>query len=180
LIEDMATRDKELRAMKRSTRKRSAGKDAVALLAEDHKTVDKIFKDFEKFGKNDGGDARKAELVRCACAALTVHAQIEEDLFYPALHEAIDAEDLLDEAEIEHATIKSLVQQLEEMEPADELYDATVTVLAEYVRHHVKEEEGEIFPKAKKADLDLGALGEQLLARKRALEGESASAAAAE
>jgi hemerythrin superfamily protein len=166
--------------MKRSTKKRSAGRNAVALLAEDHKTVDKIFKEFETLRKKGGGDARKAELVRSACAALTVHAQIEEDLFYPAMHDALDAEDELDEAEVEHATIKSLVQQLEEMAPGDELYDATVTVLAEYVRHHVKEEEGEIFPKAKKADVDLDALGAQLLERKRALEGESASAEAAE
>jgi hemerythrin superfamily protein len=166
--------------MKRSTKKRSAGKDAVALLTEDHKTVDKIFKEFEKLRKNDGNDARKAELVRSACAALAVHAQIEEDLFYPAMYEAIDAEDELGEAEVEHATIKSLVSQLEDMEPGDELYDATFMVLAEYVRHHVKEEEGEIFPKAKKSDLDLGTLGEQLLDRKRTLEAESASAEAAE
>jgi hemerythrin superfamily protein len=166
--------------MKRSTKKRSAGKDAVALLTEDHKTVDKIFKEFEKLRKNDGNDARKAELVRSACAALAVHAQIEEDLFYPAMYEAVDAEDELGEAEVEHATIKSLVSQLEDMEPGDELYDATFMVLAEYVRHHVKEEEGEIFPKAKKSDLDLGTLGEQLLDRKRTLEAESASAEAAE
>jgi hemerythrin superfamily protein len=162
-----------------SAKKRSAGKDAVALLAEDHKTVDKIFKEFERLTKNGGSEAKKAELVRNACAALTVHAQIEEDLFYPAMYDAIDAEDELDEAEVEHATIKSLVSQLEEMEPGDELYDATFTVLAEYVRHHVKEEEGEIFPKAKKADLDLHALGEQLLERKRALESSSAAEAAA-
>jgi hemerythrin superfamily protein len=167
--------------MKRGThKKRSAGKDAVALLTEDHKTVDKIFKEFETLKKKDGSDAKKAELVRGACTALTVHAQIEEDLFYPAMYEAIDAEDELDEAEVEHATIKSLVSQLEDMEPGDELYDATVTVLAEYVRHHVKEEEGEIFPKAKKSDLDLDALGEQLLERKRTLEDASASAQAAE
>ena len=166
--------------MKRGTKKRSAGKDAVALLTEDHKTVDSIFKEFEKHKRNGSGVARKAELVRSACAALTVHARIEEDLFYPAVREAIDAEDELDEAEVEHATIKSLVQRLEEMETGDELYDATVTVLAEYVRHHVKEEEDEIFPKARKSDLDLDALGHQLLERKHALEGESASAEAAE
>jgi hemerythrin superfamily protein len=166
--------------MKRSAKKRSAGKDAVALLAEDHKAVDKIFNEFEKIKTKDGNDAKKADLVRSACAALAVHAQIEEDLFYPALYEVIDAEDELDEAAVEHATIKSLVSQLEEMEPGAELYDATVTVLAEYVRHHVKEEEGGIFPKAKKSDLDLDALGEQLLERKRTIEDASASAEAAE
>jgi hemerythrin superfamily protein len=166
--------------MKRSAQKRSAGNNAVALLAEDHKMVEKIFKQFEKLKKSDGDAAEKGELVRSACAALTVHAQVEEDLFYPAMYEAIDAEDELDEAEVEHATIKSLVSQLEEMEPGDELYDATFIVLAEYVRHHVKEEEGEIFPKAKKADLDLLALGEKLLERKRALEGETTAAEAAE
>ena len=166
--------------MKQSAQKRSAGSNAVAMLTEDHKTVEKIFKQFEKLKKNDGDDSEKAELVRSACAALTVHAQIEEDLFYPAMYEAIDAEDELDEAEVEHATIKSLVSQLEEMKPADELYDATFTVLAEYVRHHVEEEEGEIFPKAKKADLDLQALGEKLLERKRALEGGITAAQAAQ
>ncbi|MGH6930766.1 MAG: hemerythrin domain-containing protein, partial [Dongiaceae bacterium] len=93
--------------MKRSAKKRSAGKDAVALLAEDHKVVDKIFEEFETLKKKDGNHAKKAELVRSACAALAVHAQIEEDVFYPALNEAIDAEDELDEAEVEHATIKS-------------------------------------------------------------------------
>jgi hemerythrin superfamily protein len=166
--------------MTRSAQKGSAGNNAVALLTEDHKTVEKLFKQFEKLKKSERDDSEKAKLVHSACAALTVHAQIEEDLFYPAMYEAIDAEDELDEAEVEHATIKSLVSQLEEMEPGDELYDATFTVLAEYVRHHVKEEEGEIFPKAKKADLDLLALGEKLLERKRALEGETKAAEAAE
>ncbi len=109
-----------------------------------------------------------------------MHATIEEDVFYPALNDAANAEDLLDEAEVEHATIKDLVSRLEEMTPTDELYDATVLVLGEYVRHHVKEEEGEIFPKAKKAKMDLAALGERLMERKRSLDGETAAAAAAE
>ncbi|MGE0116965.1 MAG: hemerythrin domain-containing protein [Dongiaceae bacterium] len=165
--------------MKQSTKKRAGSKDALTLLAEDHKAVDKIFKQFEKL-KKDGGDAEKAALVRSVCAALTVHATIEEDIFYPALYDAADAEDLLDEAEVEHATIKDLVSRLEEMMPTDELYDATVLVLGEYVRHHVKEEEGEIFPKAKKAKMDLAALGERLMERKRSLDGETAAAAAAE
>jgi hemerythrin superfamily protein len=165
--------------MKQSTKKRAGSKDALTLLAEDHKAVDKIFKQFEKLTK-DGGDAEKAALVRSVCTALTVHATIEEDVFYPALYDAANAEDLLDEAEVEHATIKDLVSRLEEMTPTDELYDATVLVLGEYVRHHVKEEEGEIFPKAKKAKMDLAALGERLMERKRSLDGETAAAAAAE
>lgn len=166
--------------MKQSAKKRSGSKDALTLLMEDHKAVDKIFKQFEKLKKGGGGDAEKAELVRSVCASLTVHATIEEDLFYPTMYDAADAEDLLHEAEVEHATIKDLVSQLEEMEPTDELFDATVLVLAEYVRHHVKEEEGEIFPKAKKAKVDLDALGERLMERKRSLEGETIASAAAQ
>ena len=135
--------------------------DAIAILKEDHQTVDKLFKGFEKLTKAQS-DEGKAEIVQQICTELTIHAHIEETIFYPAVREAIDDEDLLDEAEVEHAGIKDLIAQLESMQPGEDLYDARVTVLGEYVRHHVEEEETEMFPKAKKAKIDLAGLGEEL------------------
>ncbi|MHB8471442.1 MAG: hemerythrin domain-containing protein [Gammaproteobacteria bacterium] len=149
----------------------SKAPDAITLLTEDHKKVLKLFKDFEKLGKQDDSEG-KEELVRQICTELTVHAQIEEEIFYPAVRDAISDDDLLDEAEVEHASAKDLIAQLESMQPGDELYDAKVTVLGEYINHHVKEEQGEMFPKVKKADLDLAALGEAMQQRKEELLGE--------
>jgi hemerythrin superfamily protein len=142
--------------------------DAIALLKDDHKKVKKLFKDFDK-AKDKASDLEKATLVGQICMELTVHAQIEEEIFYPAVRKAIDDEDLLDEATVEHATAKDLIRQLESMSVSDPLYDAKVTVLGEYIDHHVEEEQGEMFPKAKKAKLDMEALGKKLAARKKAL-----------
>jgi hemerythrin superfamily protein len=103
---------------------------------------------------------------------LTVHATVEEEIFYPAAREALEEQDLLDEAEVEHATAKDLIAQIQTMDPSDELYDAKVTVLGEYVNHHVQEEEKQMFPKCKKAKMPLDELGEQLQARKQALMAE--------
>jgi hemerythrin-like domain-containing protein len=97
---------------------------------------------------------------------------VEEELFYPAVRDAIDADDLLDEAEVEHASAKQLITELAAMQPGDDLYDAKFTVLGEYVKHHVDEEEHEIFPKAKKAKIDLEALGDDLRTRKQELRDE--------
>ena len=145
--------------------------DAIALLMADHDEVEALFKKFQK-AKDD--DAMKADIVEQICQALTVHAEIEEEIFYPAAREALaeKGEDMLDEAEVEHASIKSLVEQLKDAEPGEEMYDAKVTVLCEYVTHHVKEEEGEMFPKVKKAKLDLDELGAELMERKTELMGE--------
>lgn len=142
--------------------------DAIALLKDDHKKVKKLFKDFEKL-KENGGDEEIAALVSQICMELTVHAQIEEEVFYPAFRKTKDAEDLVDEAVVEHATAKDLIRQLQSMAPSDELYDAKVTVLGEYIDHHVEEEEKEMFKKAKKAKLDMAALGKKLASRKKAL-----------
>jgi hemerythrin-like domain-containing protein len=122
----------------------------------------------------DRSDAEACrELVCAACEDLKLHTTLEEDVFYPALREAIDDEDLLNEAAVEHETAKMLIEQLENMEPDDPNYFATFTVLGEYVRHHVKEEEGEMFPQAKKAKgLDLEALGARMQARREELAGE--------
>ena len=150
---------------------KTAAQDAFALLKADHKTVKTLFRSFEDL-KEDGDDEEKAALVQQICDELTVHAQVEEEVFYPAVRAAIEDSDILDEAEVEHATAKELIAQLNEMEPADELYDAKVTVLSEYIDHHVKEEEGEMFPKAHKSNLDAEALGRELMQRKQELKAE--------
>ena len=114
---------------------------------------------------------RKVALARQICMALTVHARIEEEIFYPAAREAMrSGEDLLDEAEVEHGSIKELVAAIENASPDDdELFDARVKVLGEYVKHHVKEEENELFPKIRKSDMDLEEIGAQLATRKKEL-----------
>ena len=145
-------------------------RDAIALLSEDHRKVQKLFKEFEGLGDEDA--ERKAHIVAQACAELSVHSTIEEEVFYPALREALEEGDLLDEAEVEHATARELISQLQGMKPGDDLYEAKFTVLGEYVNHHIKEEQQEIFPRAKKTEMDLKALGEELLARKQQCERE--------
>ena len=149
----------------------TANQDAFALLTADHKRVKSLFKEFESL-KEKGDDDQKATLVETICNELTVHAQIEEEIFYPALREAIDDEDLMDEADVEHASAKQLIAQLEQLEVSGDHYDATVVVLGEYIDHHVKEEEGEMFSKARKADIDSAALGEELAVRKAELKEE--------
>ena len=144
----------------------SEAKNAIALLKSDHKAVEKLFKQFEKL-KDD--EDEKSELVSQICQELTVHTQIEEEIFYPMVRAAIEESDLLDEAQVEHASAKDLIEQLQSMKPGDDLYDAKVTVLGEYVMHHVKEEEEEMFPKVQKTDLDLKDLGERLAQRKEDL-----------
>ena len=145
---------------------RAKTQDAIKLLKADHDEVEALFAQYEKQKKKDGG--QKSDLIEKICTALTVHAQIEEEIFYPAARDALDesGDELLDEAEVEHSSLKSLIEQLESMVPGDELGDAKVKVLSEYVKHHVKEEEGEIFPKVKKTDLDRDALGMEVAERK--------------
>jgi hemerythrin superfamily protein len=152
--------------------------DAIALLSADHKEVDALFKEYEKLCKADADDGEKGLLAAQICAMLTVHATIEEELFYPAARAALedDGQDLLDEAVVEHASAKDLIAQIEDANPGDELFDAKVQVLGEYIRHHVKEEETELFPKVKKAKADLVALGAALAARKEELVSEQEAA----
>lgn len=149
------------------SRSRSSTPNAITMLTEDHAKVKKMFKQFEKM-REDADEAEKAELVRRICGELTLHTELEEEYFYPAARGAIEEQDLLDEAEVEHASAKELIAQLEAMQPGEELYDAKVTVLGEYVEHHIKEEEKELFPKVKKADIDLEEIAEQMSARKAA------------
>jgi len=154
------------RATKTKARSSRSAPNAINLLIEDHAKVRKMFKQFEKM-KEKMDDAEKSELVQQICMELTLHTQVEEEIFYPAAREAIEEEDLMDEAEVEHASAKELISQLQGMQPSDELYDAKVTVLGEYVEHHVKEEEKEMFPKVRKARVDLEHLAEQIEERKQ-------------
>lgn len=147
--------------------------DVIKILTEDHRRVADLFDEFEKLKKKaDTDDEAKQYIVETCCAELTIHAQLEEEIFYPAAREAIDDLDMLDEAEVEHATAKQLISELSAMQPGDDLYDAKFTVLGEYVKHHVEEEEGELFKKVKKADLDLEEIGEEILQRRMELREE--------
>ena len=148
--------------------KRKTSTSAIQLLIEDHDYVKKAFRAFEKMDEED-----QPALVKQVCEALKVHARIEEEIFYPAVRKAIDDEDLMNEAEIEHDSAKTLIRQLERMKPSDPKYAATFTVLGEYVNHHAKEEEEEMFPKARRARLDLKGLGAKLMGRKIRLSSSS-------
>ncbi len=139
--------------------------DAIKLLKDDHKDVKGMFKEYEKL--EDDGD--KQALADKICLALTVHTRIEEEIYYPAVRGAIDDDDLLDEAEVEHASAKALITEIKAMKAGDRLFDAKVTVLGEYVAHHVEEEETEMFPESRSSDLDLKTLGAQLAKRKAEL-----------
>jgi hypothetical protein len=153
----------------RSARRASAPVDAFALLKADHKKVKGLFNQFKKAKKQGADEEAKAALVAQICMELRVHTQIEEEIFYPAVRAQIEDQDLMDEALVEHAGAKDLIAQLEGMSPGDDLYDAKVTVLGEEVDHHVKEEEGPMFRKAKRARVDTVQLGEELKARKTEL-----------
>jgi hemerythrin superfamily protein len=167
------TARKTTTAAKSSSRKREAATDAVALLKQDHQEVQALFEQYDKLAESDDApEEEKQQLAEQICAMLTVHAQIEEEIFYPAAREALDEADLVDEATVEHASAKDLIAQIQDGSPGDELYDAKVKVLGEYIRHHVKEEEGEMFPKLKKSDVDLAGLGEELSERKQELMAE--------
>jgi hemerythrin superfamily protein len=142
--------------------------DAVALLKADHRTVEDLFGQFEKARDSQ----RKLKLATQICTALKIHTVIEEEIFYPAFLDATEEEDIHHEAIVEHSGAKKLIAEIEGMDPDDEYYDAKVTVLSEMIKHHVKEEEqpGGMFSEAKKSELDLDALGEQLASRKMELE----------
>jgi hemerythrin superfamily protein len=159
-----------------ATRSRTQKSDAISLLKSDHREVEGWFAQFEK----TNSDSKKQELAQKICAALTAHATIEEEIFYPAFLEATGDEDIHHEAEIEHDGAKKLIAEIEGSGPDDDYFDARVTVLSEMIKHHVKEEEqrGGMFTKARSADMDLEALGEQLQQRKAELMGEEPSAGA--
>jgi hypothetical protein len=150
----------------------TAGPDAIKLLTTDHREVKALFQQYQALVDHEAEDDEKQALAEQICLMLKVHAQIEEEIFYPAALESIKEPDLVDEATVEHASAKDLIAQLESADPSDELFDAKVKVLGEYIDHHVKEEEGEMFPQARRAKLDLKALGAQLEERKGELMAE--------
>ena len=138
---------------------------AIDLLEQDHREVEAYFYKFEDL-KDEGA---KGDLARQICMALTVHMQIEEEIFYPQARKAIEDDDLLDEAVVEHAGAKNLIAEIEEMEPGEDLFDAKVKVLGEMIRHHVEEEEQELFPEIEDSGMDLEAVGAALAKRKSEL-----------
>lgn len=151
----------------------SARTELLKMLKEDHKKVKKAFQDFERLDKQQQGDECQA-LVMQTCADLSVHATLEEEIFYPAIREAMRDDSLIDEAEVEHASAKTLIADLQQLPPEDRAYAATFKVLGEYVQHHIKEEEGEIFPQLSRAKLDWDDLQQQMTARRQSLEEELA------
>jgi hemerythrin superfamily protein len=139
--------------------------DPIEMLLEDHKKVQTLFNDFNK----SEDEAATQGIVNKVCAELTVHAQLEEEIFYPAVREVIDNADLMDKAMVEHAAAKYLVHELEAMQASDALYKAKFTVLGEYVNHHIEEEQTQIFPKVKEAKIDLESLGREMADYKQEL-----------
>ena len=168
----MATAQASSSKSAKTRRKRRTGvRDplAISLLKKDHREVDHMFDEYEQLEE----DNEKLELFQKIALALKVHTQIEEEIFYPEERGDVE-DDMLDEALVEHDGAKKLIAEIEAMKPSDDLYDAKVKVLGEYIKHHVKEEEqpGGIFAQAKKGDEDLDAMGERLQARKQELMAE--------
>ena len=143
--------------------------NALDLLKKDHDDVDALLKEYDLLAKRDGHAGERRELSTQICGMLAVHAIIEEEIFYPAARKSDVDADLLDEAQIEHGSVKELIAQIGEASASEPLYDARVKVLGEYVRHHVKEEENELFPACRTSDMDLLEIGARLQKRKTQL-----------
>ena len=144
-------------------------RDAIDLLTDDHERVQRIFRDFESVDREDAEALQ--ELVETACMELQIHSILEEEIFYPAVRAQVDEDDrdtpdLLNEAEVEHETVDDLIAKLQELEPDDAMYAAYFKVLSEYVKHHIREEEQELFPEVKRMDIDLQQLGEDMRTRR--------------
>ena len=153
------------------TKSQVASASLTDMLREDHKKVKGLFEEFEQ-----ATDAKaKQRIVETALTELDVHSTLEEELIYPAIRAEIDDDDLMDEALEEHHVVHALIGELKKMKPSDDRYDAKFTVLAENVRHHIKEEESEMFPKAEDCDIDWEALCSQVMKRKEQLTAKKAS-----
>ena len=160
---------------KQGTNKPTAAPDALELLKADHDKVRSLFRELEALGSDEDDEQRKADLVDEICYELTVHSMLEEEIFYPVVRSAIDDDDMMDEADVEHAGARELISQLEVMYPGDDHFDATVTVLGEEIAHHIDKEESDMFEAARAAGIDLEDLGEQLSARKEELDEDLSS-----
>ena len=156
---------KKTTSTKAASKKTSKPQNATALLRADHKLVAGLFSDFDKAASK----AQKAKIVAQICKELTVHTQIEEEIFYPAFQKALRDHALVPEANVEHGSVKDLIAAVEGVAPGGDEYDARVRVMGEFVKHHVKEEQTEMFPKAKNSKMDLLAIGAQMAARKKVL-----------
>jgi hemerythrin superfamily protein len=144
--------------------------DALELLDADHRAARQLFQQYRELAAHDAPEARRKALADQICMELTIHAKLEEELVYPAVREAIRDDDLMDEAEVEHASARDLIVQILSMDAHEELYDAKVTVLGEYIDHHVREEREQMFPKVRRSGLDLVRLAERLRERKAELQ----------
>lgn len=161
----MRTDKTQSKAMPKPMPTETGDTDAISLLMADHEAVKDLFEQFE--GLTDRAKVSKKRLADEICSELTKHTMIEEEIFYPAVRGAgKEFEDMIDEAVVEHASAKQLIAEIEAMDAGEDLYDAKVKVLSEMIEHHVQEEEGELFPKVRKANLDLAALGQQMAERK--------------
>ena len=152
--------------------------DAIEQLQEDHRQVEALFREFEELADSDDADAKESVATQI-CEKLTVHAQVEEEIFYPAARQALGGDtEIIDEAEEEHADAKQLIAEIEEMSPDDDDFDAKVKSLNEAITHHVEEEEGEMFPKLRQSGMETQGLGEQMAERKQEIMDELGLAAA--
>ncbi|MBA3596174.1 MAG: hemerythrin domain-containing protein [Methylibium sp.] len=149
--------------------------DALELLSADHDRVQRLFENYTELVTAEADDADKQYVVEEICLLLTVHAHIEDEFFYPAARRVLDDEDVIDEAQIEHDSVRDLIDELLTMKPFDELFDDRVRLLEESVSQHVEEEENEIFPRLREAGVDLESLGEQMSARREDLMAELAN-----
>lgn len=165
----MANLDKPTSSTSTTGKATADAEDAISLLANDHDKVKQLLRDFEQLRKEKAAGNRRRELVTQICNELKVHTQLEEEIFYPSVRGALEQEDLIEEARVEHMSAKSLIKHIEAMDPNDELYDATVTVLGEYVKHHISEEEKELFPQVESSDLDLQQMARDMKERKEEL-----------
>jgi hemerythrin superfamily protein len=158
---------------KKATSSRGQRLDAIALLKADHRQVEEWFSKFER-----ANPSKKQQLASNICEALTVHTMIEEEIFYPSFLQATGDKDMHHEAIVEHAGAKKLIAEIQRMSPEDDYFDAKVTVLSEMIKHHVKEEEqpGGMFAEARKSHMDLHALGEELMVRKKELQARAKAA----
>jgi hemerythrin superfamily protein len=169
---------KTMATAKKVAAKSAGTRDAVGVLVSDHREVKALFDKYEKLAQTKAETSDRQALAETICDMLTIHATIEEEIFYPAAREATQDDDLLDEAQVEHAAAKDLIAQIKDMDAGDALHDAKVRVLGEQIDHHVEEEEGELFPEAKKSDMDLLELGARMVARKNQLMAEQGESAA--
>lgn len=169
LMSEVKSKTLQKPAVKSKAAGGSAGPDAIELLTADHKKASALFERFEK-ARGQASPDEKTEMADEICEALAIHMALEEEIFYPAARLALDDDDMMNEAQIEHQGAKELMAKIAMMSGEEEEFDAAIKVLGEYIEHHVKEEEELMFPKAKKSGLDLRELGREMsLAAREAL-----------